>query len=64
VNIIAGEHYICEDIVVVMIVVLTFACIAIIAEPVAFVAEAAMAAVGVVADLLTNMNSITTLIDI
>jgi hypothetical protein len=64
VNIIAGEHYIHEDIVVVTIVVLTFACIAIVAEPVAFVAETVMAAVGVVADLLTNMNSITTLIDI
>ena len=52
------------DVVVVIIIMLTFACIAIIAEPVAIVAEAVMGAMSVVADLLANMNTVTTLVDI
>ena len=52
------------NVVVVIIIVLTFACIAIIAEPVAIVAEAVMGTVSVVADLLTNVNTVTTLVDI
>lgn len=44
--------------------VLTFTRIAIFVKPVAFVAEAVVSTMSVVADLLTNVNSITTLIDI
>ena len=58
------HHCIVYHIVEVMIILLTFACIAIIAESVAIVAEAVMGTVSVVADLLTNVNSVTTLIDI